>query len=104
METIFDADPYNDAKDFKHGAIGVLFSVGSANIKLSRAEQLVIDTFFETLDWSNDSLGPTVNLVTYGDLMEMVDLKNRWVYKGSLTTPPCTQAVYWNVLHTIYPV
>lgn len=47
---------------------------------------------------------PVVNLVTYGDLMTMVDTDNRWVYKGSVTTPPCAQSVYWNVLYTIYPI
>lgn len=36
--------------------------------------------------------------------MDIVDLKNRWVYKGSLTSPPCTPNVYWNVLRTIYPI
>merc|ERR1719281_2082833 len=36
--------------------------------------------------------------------MEMVDFNNRWVYKGSVTTPPCLRFVYWNVLSTIYPV
>jgi carbonic anhydrase len=34
----------------------------------------------------------------------MVDNKNRWVYKGSVTTPPCATNVYWNVLSTIYPI
>jgi carbonic anhydrase len=33
-----------------------------------------------------------------------VDLTNRWVYKGSVTTPPCATMVYWNVLSTIYPI
>lgn len=36
--------------------------------------------------------------------MEMVDSNNRWVYKGSVTTPTCATFVYWNVLSTIYPV
>lgn len=44
------------------------------------------------------------DLVTYGNLMELVDFNNRWAYKGSLTTPPCTSFVYWNVLSTVYPI
>ena len=36
--------------------------------------------------------------------MEMVDSNNRWIYKGSVTTPPCARFVYWNVISTIYPV
>jgi carbonic anhydrase len=43
-------------------------------------------------------------MVTYGSLMEMADFNNRWVYKGSVTTPTCATFVYWNVLSTIYPV
>ena len=36
--------------------------------------------------------------------MEMVDSRNRWVYKGSVTTPPCATTVYWNLMSTIYPI
>jgi len=36
--------------------------------------------------------------------MNMVDTSNRWVYKGSVTTPPCTQSVYWNVVKQVYPI
>lgn len=34
----------------------------------------------------------------------MVDTNNRWIYRGSVTTPPCAENVYWNELRTIYPV
>lgn len=34
----------------------------------------------------------------------MVDTNNRWIYQGSVTTPPCAENVYWNELRTIYPV
>ena len=33
--------------------IGILFSTSAFNIQLSAAEQLVVDTFFDTLDLSN---------------------------------------------------
>jgi hypothetical protein len=37
-------------------------------------------------------------------MMQLMDLNNRWVYRGSFTTPPCLRFVYWNVLTTIYPI
>jgi len=88
LQTYFEGDPNTDTDVFKYAAIGVLFSVNDYNVKLSKAEQLIIDTFFETLDWAKTD-DPTVNLVTYGDLMNMVDLSNRWAYRGSVTIPPC---------------
>ena len=36
--------------------------------------------------------------------MMMADMLNRWVYKGSMTTPSCDTFVYWNVLTRIYPI
>jgi carbonic anhydrase len=36
--------------------------------------------------------------------MTMVDMDNRWVYKGSVTTPPCDRMVYWNVVRKVYPI
>lgn len=42
--------------------------------------------------------------IPYADLHMMVDTNNRWTYRGSVTTPPCAQNVYWNVLKTVYPM
>ena len=36
--------------------------------------------------------------------MMMFDTANRWVYKGSVTTPPCATLVYWNVVRKVYPL
>jgi len=89
---------------FIASAVGILFSRDHAS-RNDAHEVSVIDAFFESLEWSPNSASPkVVSEVTYGDLMNMVDMNNRWTYKGSVTTPPCAQNVYWNVLRTIYPL
>jgi hypothetical protein len=45
-----------------------------------------------------------IDMALYGNVMQLVDNNNRWVYKGSVTTPPCARYVYWNVMSTIYPI
>ena len=42
--------------------------------------------------------------VALGELMAFVDTNNRWTYLGSLTTPPCYENLYWNVVKTVYPI
>ena len=65
----------------------------------------MIDTFFDTLEFDDLTVdGPTVSLATFGDLMSIMDGNNRWIYRGSMTTPPCATGVYWNVLSTVYPI
>ena len=88
----------------KYAAMGIMFSVNEHNAKVTEDEQMIIDNFFESLKWTETEADPTVDLVTYGDLMMMVDTDNRWVYKGSVTTPPCDTYVYWNVVRKIYPL
>lgn len=92
------------ANGFQYSAVGIIFSVEDYTADLTQAERNVIDAFFNGLKWDVETGEATSDLVLYGDLMEMVDSNKRWIYKGSVTTPPCATFVYWNVLSTIYPI
>jgi carbonic anhydrase len=84
-------------------AMGIFFSTNRYTARVSEAEEAIIDEFFDSLMWdkTGDQRSPKV---TYGNLMMMVNMRTRWSYKGSVTTPPCATTVYWNVVKTIYPL
>lgn len=91
--------------DFIAAAMGIMFSVNNPTPGISQSDIDIIDEFFESLNWDKIQKDhPLVEKVPYGKLMMMFDMRNRWTYKGSVTTPPCAQNVYWNVLRTIYPI
>lgn len=93
-------------------AMGIFFSTDRFDDGISQDQVAIIDAFFDSLKWdSKDTNGAlkdytlTANeKVTYGNLMMMVNMRTRWSYKGSVTTPPCATTVYWNVVKTIYPI
>jgi carbonic anhydrase len=98
------ADPTNG---YIAAAVGIMFSVNDYNAKLTWAEEKIIDNFFENInmDTVGDKASATpVDWVLYADLLSLVNTDNRWVYRGSVTTPPCAQNVYWNVMTTVYPI
>lgn len=98
------ADPTNG---YIAAAVGIMFSVDNYNAKLTWAEEKIIDNFFENINMDqvgDKSSATAVDWVLYADLLSLVNTDNRWVYRGSVTTPPCAQNVYWNVMTTVYPI
>jgi len=53
---------------------------------------------------SDSDVNPIVPMVNYGELINHLNTSYRWVYKGSVTTPPCATYVYWNVIATVMPI
>ena len=96
--------PVATTSGFEAAAMGIMFSVNNPTPGVSASDIAIIDEFFESLQWDEVTTNPKVEKVPYGKLMMMFDMRNRWTYRGSVTTPPCAQNVYWNVLRTIYPI
>jgi len=111
MHTVHAADTASNG--IQYAAMGIMFDTKHYTRLLEPWEDKIVDDFFESLDWTNAEndndgnpqlVNPKVPEVTYGDLSMMVDMQNRYTYRGSVTTPPCVETVYWNVLRTIYPI
>ena len=90
---------------FFAAAAGIMFSVNDYTAELSAEEENVINAFFDGLKWDDESGDAVVSdMILFGDLMEIINFNKRWMYKGSVTSPPCATYLFWNVPSTIYPV
>ena len=96
--------PPETKRGFFAGVMGVIFDVSKYTAELTDDEEAIIDNFFASLDWDNVNSEPTVDMTHFAELMNLIDTSNRWIYKGTLTTPPCTGNVYWNVVRKVYPI
>lgn len=63
-----------------------------------------IDEFFDSLSLNNGGKSTNLQEVKLANLMKYADLNNRWSYKGSLTTPPCSKTVFFNVMRQVWPM
>ena len=68
---------------FNHAVLGVVFEVNNRSN--------FADRFFDKLFGFED-------VDTMADFLDHVDLTQRYVYDGSLTTPPYTQRLIWNMV------
>lgn len=90
---------------FIAAAVGIIFDTKNYDKDVTADQVATIDAFFDSLSMDKMSATKTPNKhVLYGQLLHAVDSSQRWVYKGSVTTPPCATLVYWNVHKKVYPI
>ena len=37
-------------------------------------------------------------------LLDRVNFEKRWVYRGSFTSPPCIEGVFWHIIDDVLPI
>ncbi|XP_039948519.1 carbonic anhydrase 2-like [Bactrocera tryoni] len=94
-----------EAREFEDGlsVIGAFFKVEKtiANIFFPGPS-----TVFNTVPFvlRYNSTASTRQLITLGSLLANVNRDNFYTYQGSLTTPPCSEAVTWIVYPDVIPI
>ena len=78
-------------------AIGIIFDSNDYDKSITQDQIVIIDKFFDSF-MLNLQTESNTREIPFGELMAIIDTNNRWVYKGSLTTPPCSKTVYFNIL------
>lgn len=95
--------PSAPEQGFIAAAVGIIFDTYNYDASVTDAQRKTINKFFDSL-MMYDETDPEPKEVAYGELLDALDTETRWVYKGSVTTPPCDKLVYWNVLAKVYPI
>ena len=94
-------------------ALGIIFDRVNYDPTVTAEERLAVDRFFDAMDFGSSSTDKNANDhlaiakdvdIPYGDMLKTVNFANRWVYSGSLTTPPCTLGVYFQVAERVLPI
>lgn len=93
-------------KKVKDAAVIFFMDRDNATVRTSAAEKAAFGTAFWLLmpTDAKDKVYKDAKFFNLRDIMNILNFDERWVYRGSGTTPPCAEGVYTNVLRTVYPL
>ena len=102
-----EGNPIDPGK-IMYGVVGLLFDVHHFDKSISALANQTVQEFLHELRlkelYEADEEHVETEKVNLGEFMNIVNFNKRWVYHGSLTTPPCSPVVYWNVIDFIFPI
>jgi hypothetical protein len=95
-----------------YSALGFMFDVDDYDESITPDEQATINAFFDSFSFENiPEFGKAKKhvlndnaSVPLGDFVNLMKDAGRWVYTGSLTTPPCTVGVFFQVYDRVLPI
>lgn len=102
MQTVHYPD--DPSGDIQGASMSVLFDTKAWD-NYTEEEEEAIDGFFDSLVLDTlHKRDPFSFEVFFSTVTQLVEENNRWVYKGSLSMPPCTGPFYVQVFHRILPI
>lgn len=101
-----------DPVPIKYSALGFMFDLDDYDESITTDEMSTINSFFDSFSLGNipesgKAKGHVLDdntTVPLGDFVNLMSSAGRWVYTGSLTTPPCTVGVYFQVYDRVLPI
>lgn len=87
LQVYHDAET-KDGNDIKHSATAIMFSVEEFDA-IDEKNNKTFQDFFRQFKFEDheDKVAPIFDI---GDALNIIDYSERWVYKGSVSEPPCT--------------